>query len=284
MRPCIDRAAGIATALTFVLALAAAPVRAEGVPKLDERRAIAESQAVIGQMPADFTLRDRAGQPVRLADYRGKPLLVSFIYTGCFTVCPTQTRSLHEAVKGLDRMLGPSQFNVVSIGFNQPFDSPQAMKAFAAQHRIDYRNWEFLSPPREQVDALTKAYGFSYIETPAGFDHIVGVTVLDAQGRIHGQVYGDRLTAEALGVPLRQLILSTPPSGTVPSFEELVDRVRILCTVYDPDTGEYRYNWRLLFEIIGGSAFFVTAIVYLLRERQMARRAREALQREARHA
>jgi protein SCO1/2 len=51
--------------------------------------------------------------------------------------------------------------------------------------------------------------------------------------------------------------------------------VRILCTVYDPDTGEYRYNWRLLFEIIGGSAFFITAIVYLLRERQLARRARE---------
>jgi protein SCO1 len=101
------------------------------VPKLDERRAITESQAVVGQVPADFTLLDRNGQPVRLADYRGKPLLVSFIYTGCFTICPTQTRSLHEAVKGLDRMLGPSQFNVVSVGFNQPFDSPQAMKAFA---------------------------------------------------------------------------------------------------------------------------------------------------------
>jgi protein SCO1/2 len=277
MRLCAD----LAAALAIGLALAGGPARAEGVPKLDERRAITESQAVVGQLPADFTLLDRSGQPVRLADYRGKPLLVSFIYTGCFTICPTQTRSLHEAVKGLDRMLGPSQFNVVSIGFNQPFDSPQAMKAFAAQHRIDYRNWEFLSPRREQVDALTKAYGFSYIETPAGFDHIVGVTVVDAQGRIHGQVYGDRLTAEALGVPLRQLILSTPPSGTVPSFEELVERVRILCTVYDPDTGEYRYNWRLLFEIIGGSAFFITAIVYLLRERQLARRAREAMQRGA---
>ena len=270
MRPFVD----LAAALTLGLALAVGPARAEGVPKLDERRAISESQAVVGQLPADFTLLDRNGQPVRLADYRGKPLLLSFIYTGCFTICPTQTRSLHEAVKGLDRMLGPSQFNVVSVGFNQPFDSPQALKAFAAQHRIDYRNWEFLSPRREQVDALTQAYGFSYIETPAGFDHIVGVTVVDAQGRIHGQVYGDKLTAEALGVPLRQLILSAPPSGTVPSLEELVERVRILCTVYDPDTGEYRYNWRLLFEIIGGSAFFLTAIVYLLRERQLARRAR----------
>jgi protein SCO1 len=275
------RCAELAAVLTLGLLLIASSVRSEGVPKLDERRAVADSQAVIGRTPADFTLLDRAGRPVRLADYRGKPLLVSFIYTGCFTICPTQTRSLHEAVKGLDRMLGPRQFNVVSIGFNQPFDSPQALKAFAAQHRIDYPNWEFLSPPRAQVDALTREFGFSYVETPAGFDHIVGVTVVDAQGRVHGQVYGDRLTAEALGKPLRELILAAPASGPVPSFEDLVDRVRILCTIYDPDTGEYRYNWRLLFEIIGGTAFFITAIVYLLRERQLQRRLRNAVRGDA---
>jgi protein SCO1/2 len=276
MRPCVDR-------LRFVLiglALAGG-ARAEGVPKLDERQAVTHSQAVIGTQPADFTLLDRRERPVSLASYRGKPLLVSFIYTGCFTICPTQTRSLHTAVKGLDRMLGPHQFNVVSIGFNQPFDSPQAMRAFAAQQRVDYQNWEFLSPARNQVDALTQAYGFSYVETPAGFDHIVGVTVLDAQGRIHRQVYGDGLTAEALGKPLRELILHAPIEGPVPTLEQLVDRVRILCTVYDPDTGEYRYNWRLLWEIIGGTAFFITGWVYMLREWRSQRRAREAAARGA---
>ena len=76
---------------------------------------------------------------------------------------------------------------------------------------------------------------------------------------------------------MRELILATPTAGAMPSLAELAERVRILCTVYDPDTGEYRYNWRLLFEIIGGSAFFLTAIVYLLRERRLQRRARAAL-------
>lgn len=271
MRRCADALA----ALLVTLALAA-PAGAEGVPTLDTRRAIADSQAVVGSVPPDFTLLDRQGRPVRLAGYRGKPLLLSFIYTGCFTVCPTQTRALHEAVRGLDRMLGPDQFNVVSIGFNQPFDSPQALRAFAAQHLIDYPNWEFLSPPRQQVDALTRAFGFSYVETPAGFDHIVGVTVLDAQGRIHGQVYGDRLTAEALGLPLRALILATPTSGALPTLSELAERVRILCTVYDADTGEYRYDWKLLLELFGGVAFFCTVGVYLGREWLAQRRTRPA--------
>jgi protein SCO1 len=159
------------------LALTAASLFA-AVPALDEREALRAGEAAIGRAVPDLVLQDREGRPVRLADYRGKPLLVSFIYTGCFQVCPTQTRALHEAVKGLDVMLGEHQFNVVSIGFNQPFDSPDAMRSFARQHRIDHANWEFLSPPRERVEALTQAFGFSAVATPAGFDHVLGVTVV----------------------------------------------------------------------------------------------------------
>ena len=270
MRRCAE---GLAAALVLALMLPAA--RAGGVPRLDEREAMIASQAVIGSVPPDFTLLDRRERPVRLADFRGKPLLVSFIYTGCITICPTQTRTLHEVVKGLDRMLGSHQFNIVSIGFNQPFDSPQAMRSFAAQHRIDYVNWKFLSPHFKQVDELTRAYGFSLLETPAGFDHIVGVTVVDAEGRINSQVYGEHATAQALGEPLRQLILAAPAAAEgLPLLDGLIERVRILCTVYDPDTGEYRYDWTLLMEIVGGLAFFVTVAVYLWRDRQTQRRAR----------
>ena len=102
-------------------------------------------------------MRDRRNRPVKLPDYRGKPLLVSFIYTGCFQVCPAQTRALQEAVEGLQRMLGEHQFNVVSIGFNQPADSPQALKSFATQYGIRETNWEFLSPPAAIVRHRTNA-------------------------------------------------------------------------------------------------------------------------------
>jgi protein SCO1/2 len=258
--------------VALVLAAACLSSRA-AVPALDEREALRAGEAAIGRTVPDFTLQDREGRPVRLADYRGKPLLVSFIYTGCFQVCPTQTRALHEAVKGLDTMLGDHQFNVVSIGFNQPFDSPDAMRSFARQQRIDYPNWEFLSPPREHVDALTQAFGFSHVATPAGFDHVLGVTVVAPDGRIHAQVYGDRLRADQLGVPLRQLILNAPPQAS--SLSSLVERVRILCTVYDPDTGQYRYDYKLVFELIGGALFFFSVLIYGLLEWRDQRRARK---------
>ena len=306
MRPCAEYA--LAALLTCTaLAVCAAPEagaagatapdapapgsviqRAEAAPRepgtvlaLDEREALRAGDAAVGSMPPDFAFTDRRGRAVRLSGYRGKPLLVSFIYTGCFQICPTQTRALHEAVKGLDRLLGPDQFNVVSIGFNQPFDGPDEMRAFATQHRIDYRNWEFLSPPRAAVEPLTRAFGFSFVATPAGFDHVLGVTVVDAEGRIHAQVYGDRLRADQLGVPLRQLLLKTPVLAESPTatLGALVERVRILCTVYDPDTGTYRYDYKLIFELIGGALFFFSVLIYLLLEWRDQRRARRATKR-----
>lgn len=241
--------------------------------KFNQADALRVSQAAIGRAPANYSFLDRQGRPVRLSNYLGKPLLVSFIYTGCFQVCPTTTRSLHEAVQTLQKIVGPDQFNVVSIGFNQPFDSPQALRAFAAQHSINAANWEFLSPHGSIVEPLTRDFGFSYASTAAGIDHVLEVTLLDAQGRIYTQVYGDLLTPEKLGEPLRQLLRGAP-LVQASRLSDLVERVRIICTVYDPTTGGYRYDYGLILEIAGGVTFFLTMIWFFASEWISRRRAR----------
>lgn len=246
-----------------------------GRTTLDQATALRISQAAIGTTPQDYTFLDRQGQPVRLSSYRGKPLLVSFIYTGCFQVCPTNTRSLHEAVQDLQKIVGLDQFNVVSIGFNQPFDSPQALRSFAAQHSIKAANWEFLSPHSSIVEPLTRDFGFSYVSNPAGIDHILGVTVLDAQGHIYSQVYGERLSADKLGEPVRQLLLGAPLPQTL-RFADVLERVRILCTVYDAETGSYRYDYGLILEIAGGATFFLAMIWFFAAEWLARRRSRRS--------
>lgn len=279
MRRCAEsslprRLRALVPALLFGVSGLAA--QADAAPPLDERAALAAGEAAIGRVVPDYVLLDRQGREVKLSSYRGKPLLVSFIYTGCFQICPATTRALHEAVKGLDKLLAPDRFNVVSIGFNQPFDSPTAMRAFAAQQGISYANWEFLSPPPAIVAALTRDFGFSYAATPAGFDHVLGVTLVDAQGRIHAQVYGERMNAQRIGEPLRQLLTEGGTPGPL-QLADVIERVRILCTVYDPDTGTYRYKWGLIFELIGGIAFFLTVAGYFIVEWRQRRRRPTAL-------
>lgn len=246
-------------------ALVARPQGAKGdvaLTTLDEKTAFARSQDAIGRQVGDFVLLNREGKPVELAGYRGKPLLVNFIYTACFQVCPTTTRNLQKAVQNTVAVLGADRFNIVSIGFNQPFDSPEAMKDFASHYAISLPNWDFLSPAQAIVDDLTRNFGFSYVATTAGFDHLNQVTLVDAEGRIVRQVYGEKFTAEDLAEPLKQMIAGAaipPDAGTL---SELMQRVRILCSVYDPVTGRYRTNYSIYF-MIAGFTMFLVFLIYL---------------------
>ena len=255
----------------------AEPIAADPAPPaLDASVALRDSQAAIGRQLADHLLQGGDGKPVRLSSYRGKPLLVSFIYTGCFQVCPTSTRSLQESLQTLRKTFRAEHFNVISVGFNQPADSPQAMRAFAAQYRIDEPNWDFLSPAPGSVETLTRDFGFSFLATPAGFDHLLGVTVVDANGRVYAQVYGERMRPDQLGEPLRLLLRGAPMPRQL-NIAELIERVRIICTVYDPNTGTYRYNYGLIIEIAGGVTFILAMLVFLtleLRNRWRTARAR----------
>ncbi len=273
----MNRAALALLWAVLVAPLATAQQDAAPSPALDPASALRESQAAIGRAVGQHRLLDTQGRSVRLADYGGKPLLVSFIYTGCFQVCPTTTKSLAAAVDQLSEVFGADKFNVVSIGFNQPFDSPAAMRAFAARMRIDAPNWQFLSPPPATVDALTRDFGFRYAATSAGFDHALTVSVLDPQGRIYTQVHGERLSRDKLGEPLRLMLRDAPMPASLP-LAELIERVRILCTVYDPITGEYRYNYGLIIMIAGGLTFALAMAWFFLLEWRAQRRARRAAQ------
>lgn len=246
---------------------------------IDIDEAIAFSRARVGSVPEDFVLQDREGRTVSLSSYRGKPLIVNFVFTGCFQVCPTSTRDLQGAVRAMRDRFGPNQFNVLSIGFNQPQDSPTAMKMFAAQLRIREPNWEFLSPREQDVPALTEAFGFRFRPSPAGFDHTVQVSLLDAQGVIRSQVYGD-FSAEILGEPIRRLLRGMLLTDTH-TAADFVERVRIFCSVYDPTTGKYKADYTLLLQVAGGVTFFIAMVWFGIAEWWSQRRSRRRVPRSS---
>jgi len=229
---------------------------------LDEKAAFERSQRVVGRAVENFALLNRDGKPVELASFKGKPLLVNFVYTACFQVCPTTTRNLQKAVEETVSVMGPGRFNIVTIGFNQPFDSPQAMKDFAKRYGLNLPNWEFLSPAAALVNDVTGNFGFSFVATPAGFDHLNQISLVDADGKIVRQVYGEKFTPKDLAEPLKLLIANTAIPAEANPLTELMARVRILCSVYDPVSGRYRTDYSL-YMMIAGFITFVGFTIYL---------------------
>jgi len=268
----------LAAVLGLVIWLVAGALFAQTLPAgtpLDPRAALATSQNVVGDPVGDYTLLDGDGKPVRLADYRGKPLLVSFIYTGCTQVCPTTTRFLGRAVDEAQRALGRDAFNVVTVGFNLPFDSPTAMREFQKRQGIDIPHWAFLAGDATTLDGLTRDTGFVSAATASGFDHLTQVTIIDGRGRVFRQVYGESFELPMLVGPLKELVTGAP--APVQNLSGLLERVRILCTVYDPRAGKYRLNYGLFIEIFIGLTCLGATAWYLVAGARRARRdARDA--------
>jgi len=267
------RVAAAAPVLALACALGSSQAaRADGNAgaALDQQEALRVSQAAIGRTPRDYAFTDRSGRALRLSQLRGKPLLVSFVYTGCFQVCPVTTKFLAEAVTKAQGALGSDSFNILTIGFNQPFDSPDAMREFAVKQGALRPNWEFASPAPQDVKSLTEDFGFVYAASAGGFDHLTQVTVLDAQGRIAAQIYGETFELQMLVEPMKTLLAGE--SVPVRGVSGWIEQVRILCTVYDPASGRYRLNYSLFIEIGAGLSVIGSVVYYLLAERRRRRK------------
>lgn len=265
----VTPAAPAATVASVPSVQIAAPVKSIQ-NAFDEKAALEASQDVVGKPVGDHVLTDRAGRPIRLSSYRGKPLLVNFVYTGCGQVCPTTTRFLARAVAEAQRIFGENGFSTLTIGFNLPFDSPPAMADFARRHGVALPNWEFASAEAATVTRLTRDFGFSYAATSGGFDHVTQVTIVDGNGRIYRQIYGDSFDLPLLIEPLRNLVTGSalPASG----MAQMLDKIRILCTVYDPASGRYRLNYALFIEIFSGLTIIGGVLLFLIKERRPGRR------------
>lgn len=228
----------------------------------DPQAAIARSQQVLGSELPSLTLADSTGQPFELHSLRGKPVLVSLVFTSCYHVCPTITRNLATAVKEARAALGQDSFTVLTIGFDTLNDTPDAMAAFARQQRIADPGWHFLSADAGTMDQLTDSLGFSYFPTPRGFDHINQLTLVDRDGTLYRQVYGVDFELPALVEPLKELVYNRPQPGE-PFTASLLDRIKLFCTVFDPTTGRYRFDFSLFVQVAVGGIFLLVLAGWL---------------------
>ena len=229
----------------------------------DPEAAIARSQAAIGGPVGDHRFTDEMGREVRLAAYRGKPLVIGLIYTACTHTCPVLVEHLAAAVEEAGRTLGSDAFEVVVVGFDSDADRPDRLKAYRREHGIDLPNWRFLSGDHATIDALIEDLGFIRIKSPRGFDHLSQTSIVDAEGRVFRQVYGDSFQVQALVEPLKALIFRDV--SQLSGLSDVVERVRLFCTFYDARLGRYAFDYSFFISLAVGALTLVGLAIILLR-------------------
>ena len=241
-----------------------------GAPEYDKKSALDISQSAIGQPLSYYTLRDTNGQPFALESLRGKPLVISMIYTSCHHICPMITRNLAETIDVAQEALGEDSFNVVTVGFDWRVDTPARLAEFETRLGMDrIAGWHFLAGDAESIDRLSENLGFLFYPSAKGFDHLAQATVIDADGRIYRQVYGVDVETTALVEPLKELVFDTPRSAGF--IEHWVSTFKLFCTVYDPNSDRYRFDYSIFTAIFIGVLCLGMVAVFIAREWRRAR-------------
>ncbi len=113
-----------------------------------------------GQQVPDFTLVDQHGRPIHLRDFRGKAVVLTFIYTRCPlpNFCPLMSKNFAELQERFSKDI-PGKVQLLSISFDPQFDTPETLSRYAALFQHSDKDWTFATGTPVQVDQVTGMFG-----------------------------------------------------------------------------------------------------------------------------
>ena len=178
-----------------VIAGAAAPAAAHSLEELQGTLKKREKYLQVLQEPApDFMLQDARGREVGLADFSGKVVVLSFIYTNCPDVCPLHSERLAEIQEMIDPTPMGDMVQFITITTDPANDTPEVMKAYGPAHGLDPVNWLFLTSGQSQPAATRETAGryglkFTRVEDDY-FMHGLVTFLIDKSGNLRAKYHG----------------------------------------------------------------------------------------------
>ncbi len=139
----------------------------------------------IGDKVPDFVLYDQDGRVVDSARFRGKQVMLNFIYSRCpvANMCPLSTSKMIETQK-LARAAGVTDIEFVSITLDPAYDTPGVLKEYAEARRIDTGNFSFLTGPVVAIQDLLTQFGVIAEFKDGILNHTLATLLVDAKGRV----------------------------------------------------------------------------------------------------
>jgi protein SCO1/2 len=150
-----------------------------------------------GDEVPNFTLRNQDNREIHIKDYRGKTLLLTFIYTRC--PVPDFCTLMSDNFAQIDRALGQNpelyaKTHLLSISIDPEYDTPKVLRSYGAAHTERYQNetfahWEFAGGTNEQVKEIAQFFGLTYVPEKDQIIHALRTVIIDPHGKV-AKIYG----------------------------------------------------------------------------------------------
>ena len=146
-----------------------------------------------GDSVPDFHFRNQSDRVIRLSQFKGKAVLINFIYTRCpmADFCPRMSRNFADIDKALNA--DPTlrdQTHLISISFDPAYDTPKVLRSYGGAYTGQYTNekflhWDFAAPSEKDLPAVTQFFNVGVTGTdPRTITHSLSTILMDKDGKI----------------------------------------------------------------------------------------------------
>jgi protein SCO1/2 len=176
----------------------------KGVPDPNAATRRPARQPQRGDELPDVALVNQGGRTIRLSDYRGKAVALTFIFTRCPMpdFCPLLMRSFAQAHAALvANTTLRSRTHLLTVSFDTTYDTPAVLRAYGRSFQKTtpaFTHWELAGGRQEAIRRLGGALGLDYVEETGSFTHNLRTAVIDPRGRLFGLYAGNDWKPEEL--------------------------------------------------------------------------------------
>jgi protein SCO1/2 len=154
-----------------------------------------------GDALPDYTFTAENGSALKLSQFKGQAVALTFIFTRCPfpTFCPLLSRNFTETQDKLKKS-PVTNWHLLTLSFDPQFDTPAVLKTYAAAQHADPARWNFLTGELMDITALTEQFGVQFWrENPAEpISHNLRTVVVAATGRIQKILPNNNWTSDEL--------------------------------------------------------------------------------------
>lgn len=161
----------------------------------------------IGQAVPNFSLVNQNGHRMQLDDYKGKVVVVTFLFTRCPdpSKCPLLASKL-EKLQDLTNKMEETRNRVqlVSISLDPKYDSPEVLKRYAQLHHA--RNWDFLTGKSRDVLKVASLFGEMYFDEKGSVVHNTRTCLLSPDLRLRKVFTDNQWKMSEMAGTIRELL------------------------------------------------------------------------------
>jgi protein SCO1 len=154
----------------------------------------------VGDPVPDFTLSDQSGEPITLSRFRGKVVVLDFVYTRCAlpNFCVRSTNNFGALQKRFGKVLA-TRLVLMTVTFDPIHDTPDALRKYAAKFGADPKGWYFLTGSEVAIRKVSDLFGEDYFPDEGLMDHSLHTAIITREGKLAANLEGNEFTAKQLG-------------------------------------------------------------------------------------